>query len=54
MKGTNPERLIRLLRKNVLKITFKKLDGSIREATGTMKKELVPKPRSKGASIADG
>lgn len=35
-------RLKRLLRKGVVKFTYKKLDGSLRKARGTLKPSLLP------------
>ena len=38
----NLAKLKRLLKKGVVEFEYKKIDGSIRKATGTLKKSLIP------------
>ena len=38
----NLAKLKRLLKKGVVEFEYKKIDGSLRKATGTLKKSLIP------------
>lgn len=41
-KKSELQRLRRLLKNGVVKFSYKKKDGSVRKATGTLKKSLIP------------